>query len=112
MKSKLTALAIAVVLGTGVAIGASQDAAQTVYGWQLMTPQEQVEHRNKMLSLPFAERQAYRNEHHEEMKQRAEAQGLRLPDQPLFVGRMHRRGAGAFGPGYGFPGSGGRWCQR
>ena len=107
MTTKLTTLAIAVVLG----IGAGQAAAQTAYGWQLMSPQEQAAHRANMRTLPYAERQSYRARHHEEMKQRAEARGLTLPDEPLFAGAGRRTGARAYGSGYGFRGPGGRRCR-
>ena len=107
MKSKLTTLAIAAVLG----IGAGQAGAQTAYGWQLMDPQERAAHRAAVQTLPYAEREAYRTQHHEQMKQRAAAKGLTLPDRPLVAGGGRRNGAGAFGPGNGFRGRGGRCCR-
>lgn len=106
MRTKLTALAIAAVLG----IGAGQAAAQNVYGWQLMNPQEQAAHRANMRTLPYAEREAYRFRHHEQMKQRAAASGLAVPDRPLVAGTGRRNGTGAYGPGYG-RGRGGRCCR-
>ncbi len=111
MTTKLTALATAAVLGIGIAIGAGPTTAQTAYGWQLMTPQEWAIHRTNMRSLPPTERQAYRARHHQEMKQRAEAKGLTLPDQPQFAGAGRRAGAGGYGPGYGFRGPGRRPCR-
>lgn len=76
--------------------------AQTTYGSQLMSPEERAEHRAKMRSLPPSEREAYRSEHHEAMKERAESMGLSLPDQP-----PSHRGFGRRGQGYGY-GRGGR----
>jgi hypothetical protein len=111
MTTKLTVLATAAVLGIGAVIGAGPAVAQTAYGWQLMAPQEWAEHRAILRTLPYAERQAYRARHHEEMKQRAESKGLTLPDQPLFSGGGRRTGAGAYGPGYRFRGPGGRPCR-
>jgi hypothetical protein len=112
MKTKLTALATAMVLSIGAAIGAAPAVAQTAYGWQLMTPNEVAAHRTNLRDLPPAARVAYRARHHEEMKQRAEAMGLVLPDQPQFAGAGRRIGAGGIGPGYGFRGPGGRRCCR
>jgi hypothetical protein len=89
-----------VILGAAVLALASIGAAfgQTYYGSQLMSPQERAEHRAKMRSLPPSEREAYRAEHHEEMKKRAESMGLSLPDEPPVYGR----GYGRRGPGYGY----------
>ena len=110
MTTKLTALATAAALGIGITLGANPAAAQTAYGWQLMTPNEVAAHRANLRNLTPAERVAYRARHHEEMKQRAEAKGLVLPDQPQFVGAGRRTGAGGYGPGYGFRGPGWRRC--
>ena len=69
-------------------------AEQQVYGYQLMTEQERIEHQNKMRSLRTAEeRERYRQEHHKKMQERAKQQGLSLPDQP----RMQGGGMGAGG---------------
>jgi hypothetical protein len=71
-------------------------SAETYYGSQLMTPQERGGHRDKMRSLPQSEREAYRTQQHEAMKERAESMGLSIPDQPPV-----QRGFGHRGPGYG-----------
>ena len=86
-------------------------SAQTYYGSQLMTPQERAEHRATMRSLPPSEREAYRAEHHEAMKERANSMGLSIPDQPPYYGREYGRrspgyGYGRSGPGYWGPGYG------
>ena len=109
MKATHTVLAIAAALSLGLAASSDPLAAQTVYGWQLMTPQEWAAHRNTMRTLPPAERSLYRARHHEEMQKRAEAQGLTLPDAPLFQGAGRRGGGRGPGPGYGFPGPQGCW---
>ncbi len=103
MKTKPTLLVIATALGIGIGLSSSPAAAETVYGWQLMTPQEWAAHRTTMWNLPPAERAAYRARHHEEMRKLAEAKGLTLPDEPTFA---RARGRG-YGPGAGFrrPGS-------
>jgi hypothetical protein len=77
-------------------------SAETYYGSQLMPPQERAEHRDKMRNLPPSEREAYRTQHHEAMKERAESMGLSIPDQPPAY-----RGFGRRGLGYGY-GRGGR----
>jgi hypothetical protein len=74
--------------------------AQTYYGSQLMTPEERAEHRARMQSLSPDEREAYRAQHHEAMKKRAEEMGVSIPDQPPYYGRG--RGPGGRGYGYGY----------
>ena len=74
--------------------------AQTYYGSQLMTPEERAEHRAIMRSLLPDEREAYRAEHHEAMKKRAEAMGLSLPDQPPHYGGGRGPGGRAYGQGW------------
>ena len=80
----LTANKNTIILSAAVLVLLSIDAAfaQTTYGRQLMSPEERAEHRAKMRSLPPGEREAYRAEHHEAMKEKAESMGLSLPDQP------------------------------
>lgn len=110
MKAKQTVLAIAAALGLGLAVSSIPLAAQTLYGWQLMTPQEWAVHRNTMRTLAPAERSVYRARQHEEMQKRAAAQGFTLPDAPLFQGAGRRGGGGrGLGPAYGFPGPRGCW---
>ena len=68
-------------------------ADEQVYGWQLMSEQERVEHRNKMQSMKTEqEREQYRLEHHKKMQDRARAQGKTLPDMPQPQG--HGTGSG------------------
>ena len=74
--------------------------AQTYYGSQLMSPEERAEHRAMMRSLPPSEREAYRAQHHEAMKERAESMGLSLPDQPPAHRGFGRGGRGYRAPGY------------
>lgn len=83
-------------------------AEETVYGRQLMTEQERIEHRNKMRSFKTEqEREAYRMEHHKRMQERAKQQGMKLPDTPQQHGKgMRGRGDGS---GQGKGGGGGRY---
>lgn len=55
----------------------------TIYGNQLMTEQERIEHRERMRAAKTdAERDQIRREHHELMKERGRARGVTLPDEP------------------------------
>ena len=123
----LTGKKSTMILGTAVLALVSVNAAfaQTYYGSQLMEPRERAEHRATMRSLPPGEREAYRAQHHEAMKKRAESMGLSLPDQPPAYGRNFGRGGpgycyGRGGPGYGHGRGGpgyrgpchGRWRDR
>ena len=54
-----------------------------VFGWQLMSPEEQSEHRMKMSSFKNqTEKDEYRRKHHQRMQERAEAKGVTLPVEP------------------------------
>lgn len=70
-----------------------------VYGSQLMTDQERVEHRKRMRNASNAEeREQIRKEHHERMKIRAKQRGITLPDQPPMRGRKGMGPAKGVGP--------------
>ncbi len=84
---------------------AQQDAQtqqqEQIYGSQLMTQQERTEYRAKMRdATTAAEREQIRNEHHEQMQERAKERGVTLPAEPPARG-------GGMGPGGGGTGSGG-----
>lgn len=88
--SGLATLAAATWLGMAVPAQAEGDF---VYGRELMTPQEMAEHRTRMRSLNTEqEREAYRQEHHRKMQERAREQGKVLPDEPGPRGRGQRPG--------------------
>ena len=59
-----------------------RDREQTqVYGWQLMTAEERIQHRNKMRSMTNQqEREQYLMEHHKRMQERAKEAGVSLPE--------------------------------
>ncbi len=60
-----------------------QPAPQQTTGRQLMTPEEQNEHRNKMRNAASAdERKAIRKEHHEKMKAKAKEKNMAIPENP------------------------------
>jgi hypothetical protein len=77
--------------------------SDTVYGSELMTPQERSEYQTRMRSMKTdQEREAYRLEHHKQMQERAKAQGKTLPDSPpADRGPGKGPGGGGTGPGYG-----------
>lgn len=92
--------------GQGAQAQQGQDVQQQsdqdqIYGYQLMTPDERMAHRNAMRSLKTQEqRDAFRMQHHQQMQQRAAERGVKLPDVPLGQGGGMGR-AGGMGPGAG-----------
>ena len=114
----LTTLAGSLIVATGMVSAAdevktraqdqTQDQTRTrlqdqIYGSQLMTEQERLEHRNRMRSFKTEEeRNAYRLEHHNRMQERAKAKGVTLPDEPpMRGGPMGSGGMGSGGMGQG-----------
>jgi hypothetical protein len=97
-------------LGMSIQLATTAGADETVYGYQLMTEQERAEHRAKMRSFNTdAEREAYRRQHHEMMQQRARAQGVTLPDEPMPRGQGRGMGKGqGMGMGQGYRGGQGQ----
>ena len=97
------AMAAALLLSFGMA--AAQTAPSVaddtpIYGSQLMTQQERIDFRAKMRAATTdAERDQLRLDHHAQMKARAAAKGVTLPDEP-----PARGGGKGMGPG---PGMGG-----
>ena len=62
-----------------------------VYGWELMSEDERMEHRRKMRSFKTEqEREAYRHQHHKLMQERAKKMGIELEDIPMERGRMNQ----------------------
>ncbi|HSP01468.1 MAG TPA: hypothetical protein VLN90_08415, partial [Thioalkalivibrio sp.] len=88
-KSLLAVLA----LGLAAPFGA-QAQEDEVFGRQLMTQQEIQEHQRQMRNLQGGEREAYRQEHHERMLERAREHGVDLPDEPRGDGSGRPQGAG------------------
>jgi hypothetical protein len=112
----VSALATALSLPTGFALAADPEPApakaqtpksEPIYGSQLMTPQERAEYRAKMSAAKTVEEQEQiRKEHHEQMKERAQAHGVTLPDEPPARGGGMGPGGGGMGPGGGGMGMG------
>ncbi|MHB8921251.1 MAG: hypothetical protein ACYC3A_10555 [Halothiobacillus sp.] len=119
MKKIVIASALTAVLCLPVGLASAADAAgtqekaqtqhqETVYGSQLMTPQERMEYHQKMRAAKTeAEQARIRNEHHKQMQERAKERGVTLPTEPP-AGGMGGGGMGDMGSGgMGGMGSGG-----
>lgn len=116
----VSTLACTLLLGGSAAFAADKVQAQDqardqtqlqdqIYGSQLMTEQERLQHRNMMRSFKTnEEREAYRQEHHKKMQERAKEKGVQLPDEPLPQGSMRGSGGGMGPGGGGRTSSGGR----
>lgn len=80
----------------------AQDQVQSqvqIYGSQMMTDAERNEYHSKMRTLKTnKERDAFRLDHHENMKVRAAEKGVTLPDTPQGADSKANNG---FGPGSG-----------
>ena len=101
LKIALSAIALGLMAST-----ASYAADAPIYGSQLMTNQERIEHRNKLLAAKTAEeREQVRLQHHEQMQLRAKEKGVTLPDAPPAQGGGQGRGMGG-GMGGMAPGGG------
>ena len=88
IRSRNVLLISVLVLGVP---GTTIFAEEPVYGSQLMTQQERMEHRTNMQSMnTMEEREQYRIEHHKKMQVRAKQQGVTLPDALM----MHKKGMG------------------
>jgi len=74
---------------------ATQADPTAVYGSQLMTERERTAFRARLWAAQTdEERNRIRAEHHEDMKQRAQAKGLTLPDAPPPMRGMTGMGMG------------------
>lgn len=101
LKIALSTIALALMASGSLA------ADEPIYGSQLMTRQERMEHRTKMnAAKSVQERDQVRLEHHEQMKLRAKERGVSLPDAPPAqgMGMGPGRGIGGMGPGGGMGG--------
>jgi len=76
---------------------------EQVFGSQLMTAEERMQHRERIRAAESeTEREKIRQEHHEQMRIRAEQQGVVLPEEPPARGPGRGMGpgpAGGMGPG-------------
>ncbi|MDP2143729.1 MAG: hypothetical protein Q8J80_06305 [Gallionella sp.] len=111
----LQAIAVAALLGSGIAIAeeAAKAPAETqaqnrqMLGKDLMSQEERDAQRNMMRKTTTAEeREKIRAEQHEKMKERAAEQGKTIPDEPYARGQGGGQGNGSGRGGMG--GGGGR----
>ena len=83
----LTLSAVVMAYTVGVQAQDTTNAVTPIYGSQLMSEPERSAYQTKMRSLKTDQaREAFRLEHHEEMKIRAAARGITLPNEPLAKG--------------------------
>ncbi|MCD6680554.1 MAG: hypothetical protein LT102_07855 [Burkholderiaceae bacterium] len=112
----LMASVLATALSLPAVLALAADRQEPIYGSQLMTQQERDEYRYRMRAAKTAqEREQIRADHHERMKERAQARGVAIPDEPPARGggrpangRGAGRGAGPGGAASGGGGGGGR----
>ncbi len=90
LKVALTVIALGLMSSGAIA------ADQPIYGSQMMTNQERMEHRTKMNAAKTPqELEQVRLEHHEQMQLRAKERGVTLPDTPPTQGGGARQGMGS-----------------
>ena len=106
MKRPLMSSALAIALSlfagsvlaadpTPVGENAQREQQEHIYGYQLMTPQERIEYRDKMQDAKTAEeRERIRKKHHNVMVIRAKARGVILPAEPPIRGGNMGAGGG------------------
>jgi hypothetical protein len=83
----LTLSAAVMAYTVGVQAQDTSSSLTPIYGSQLMSDPERSAYQTKMRSLKTDQaREAFRLEHHEEMKIRATARGVTLPNEPLAKG--------------------------
>lgn len=80
-KSFVTALALGLLLlGNASARGPWRASEANTRGWQLMTPDERVEHQSRIRSFStLDECRSYQFSHHQLMEERARQRGMALP---------------------------------
>lgn len=79
--NRIVALALLLALATPTAGSGPWRASETnTRGWQLMTPEERIEHQARIRGFrSYAECRNYQLEHHRLMEERARQRGLELP---------------------------------
>jgi len=80
-KSLITALALGLLLiGNASARGPWRASEANTRGWQLMSPEERVEHQSRIRSFTtLDECRSYQLSHHQLMEERARQRGMALP---------------------------------
>lgn len=79
-KTQLLWVLMMICATSAVAKGPWRASEGNTRGWQLMTPEERIEHQSKIRSFKtLAACRAYQVEHHQLMEARARANGVPLP---------------------------------
>lgn len=88
----VSVITAALVLVMGSAFASDQ---VQIYGSQLMTKQERLEYRERLRNAATdEEREQIQKEHQEEIRERAKAKGVTLPEEPAVEGRGLGIGSG------------------
>ncbi len=75
----LLAALLALPLADAEARGPWRAGENNTRGWQLMTPEERIEHQARIRGFTtLAQCEAYRDEHHRQIEQRARQRGVSL----------------------------------
>lgn len=77
----ITSLVVGLLLlNTASARGPWRASEANTRGWQLMTPEERIEHQSRIRSFTTLEEcRSYQLEHHQLMEERARQRGVALP---------------------------------
>ena len=76
----------------GRAAGPWRASPSNTRGWQLMTPEERIEHQARVRGFTdYDACEAYRTQHHALMSERAQQRGLALPEGTDFCARLKPR---------------------
>lgn len=78
---RITALVLGLLLiGTSSARGPWRASESNTRGWQLMSPEERIEHQTRIRSFTKLEQcRSYQVGHHQLMEERAKQRGLAMP---------------------------------
>ena len=96
MRAFRKVFAITVALLGGMSAGHADSpwraSGSNTRGWQLMTPEERIEHQSRVRGFTdYAACEAYRTRHHDLMAERAKQRGMTLPDGGRdFCDRLNR----------------------
>jgi hypothetical protein len=78
--SFLTVVTLMCTVTFGEAAGPWRASPSNTRGWQLMTPEERIEHQSRVRGFTdYGACEAYRTQHHELVAERARQRGLTLP---------------------------------
>jgi len=80
MNTLLAVLLLLAFAAPAAASGPWRASETNTRGWQLMTPEERIEHQARIRGFrTYAECRSYQIEHHRLMEERARQRGLELP---------------------------------